>query len=995
MKIVELRGLFAAYDAVLTDSAALAEALNVRAVRAAAGGRDDVLFGRSAEAFHHWVARRWSQLDPRHAIVNRFQREALLVRSQGVSPLERNPRWARLLARLVRTYSGTPQWEQTVRAGSLPEHLADGEREALSKLDTYYELLEIHGLIEFGDAALMVACALVDDERFCAGCRSIAYVSDEPPSPIVRAFVDLFAGSGGFTFNHLATDGSPWRESMPDPSPASPQVETCIIHTPRSPREQLVQAYRDIRIHAASGPVRVCSKDPTATYEALAPLLALDGGPARPDIQPIRASLRHGDRFDQGVFGRFLIAHQHVDWGTRKLDFGSPDEPRAIPWDKAALADALSFDRLAPSRNVLWSLDANWRERLLVTKDQALGMLYPIAPAHTGDGAEASSATSSGTSSFAMPFEIHAPRPIAEQTTESAEQKLWDASRREVLEARAFLESLGWEDGAEIDALLLSLWADGRTGGPITNLEDGLCQAPVVEFCDFTEGTEPSTDEPATLILLDLDADSFPVAVRGTALDGLVSKLGLPAEDSSDRQARLWRRLLAVPSQTLILSRPLRDESGNDLRPCEFLTDFIEATSCRDEVEEARIDGTSVVVSQSGIRQVIDPAASVDHLAGTIWPLSLDPLGQPLAGSSGTSDWPEDRWSQLFGGSTASDGESGEGGFEFRPADIQTYLECPCKWFWQSQLSTYELDHGFDAPARAKYLRDCIYAFTERCEQRGITSGEPQAQAAMREAMAEVQATYRESDGSGSPKDLQFSRYLAVPGTIEPLELNEVDGWLDSWPAFEASYLQGSGFTRRYNVKSYNDVRYLGKFRGAMDGAEFCLRPYRLDLYSSEQSFLITVLESSLRGISFVDPKELVDDREFPDVANLPISMVRYGVFLSMMGRNHDEPWGWNGELRGTRPAGIVVVSMRDDHPVKGFCDARSTFISETELGRRPGIVAVETGLFQRTLDAIERFVATEVIAPIRRGEIPCRPRLTSSCAYCGDCLCPMRRSHD
>ena len=45
------------------------------------------------------------------------------------------------------------------------------------------------------------------------------------------------------------------------------------------------------------------------------------------------------------------------------------------------------------------------------------------------------------------------------------------------------------------------------------------------------------------------------------------------------------------------------------------------------------------------------------------------------------------------------------------------------------------------------------------------------------------------------------------------------------------------------------------------------------------------------------------------DVAALPISMVRYGAFLAMMGRNPDEPWGWNCQLTGKRPAGIVVVS--------------------------------------------------------------------------------------
>ncbi len=559
---------------------------------------------------------------------------------------------------------------------------------------------------------------------------------------------------------------------------------------------------------ASRARIVVASADPLALYEQLVPVFAPCGVPC---------AVRCGKSFGTTSFGRAYVELSEC------VASGPTD---AFSWDKAKLADVLYNPVLGIDHAEASAAYAQMRGDRLLSREAAFSALSQRYPRFAALLALVEHPTAEAFTRFA---ELLRELPHPDTLLLSEQLGALDLARQAcgivaALSAEDAGESPDAGDGAYAGAPDGALAQDPAAHAPQSMaalLSDGLLEEmvnaeTVVRYASYPPSAaaapglfveslaDAAAEGPgscAALVVCDLDSESYPAASRDDAGTLLLDKLGVPrGEGPLERQRRTWRELVAVPSQHLVLSRVLNDVDGEPTYPCPMLEEFTDLyrddTRTTDDlhrvfaIPQVLQDGVNVPArmtpffskGEDGFTDniVIEPDApgflldAPRRLEGDTLEFFLRRLRRP----------PKDEWPDGAEPDPAPDAP-----LRLSPSQIETYLECPYKWFVTRWLSVGVPDEGFGPLEQGSFIHEALKLFHERFGRKLTEAPEDmeQARALMEQVLEEL---LREQPARESGK-----RIAALPdSSIEQSEVADLCSEVAHILMREPLFLRGTGF---------------------------------------------------------------------------------------------------------------------------------------------------------------------------------------------------------
>ena len=687
---------------------------------------------------------------------------------------------------------------------------------------------------------------------------------------------------------------------------------------------------------AAQGPILISSRAPAKLYRALEPALSARG---------LTLAMRGSAPLAGTLLGRLTTAL------ARALESAEP------PWDKAALADALASPLVHIDARARMRFDAALRENLLLGGADALAM--QPSPERVAE---------------LVAFALHPTSETlaAAKAALARQPELADAERDELY--------------AALDAFGSAIAAAEALGHPLPSL-NGLLQGPLGacsialrqasaelapgESADvLIEGMAQAASEPqgrfATVLALDLDADSYPAANKAGAVELLMERLGVPlAERPIERQRRQLAALAQLPTHTLILGRCLADAKGDPTYPAAVLEEFIDLYR-EDVTFSDDIDNIYALPErlQAGLI-----SCGEDALEADVWP-GAKPL-RPRAPKESK------RASLLV---APSDGASPRV-LRLSPGQIEAYLDCPSKWLYSRRFDAGSLDETMGPRELGIYRHDVLQRFylLFRAEGQAKVCAEniDAAKATLERAMAEVMEEYLELDGDRRPKRA-LDRCVAVPQSSEARTIKHVQEELKEWLGFEASFLPGPATA---SSGSASPSAY------APRAFELSLDAYGVSFAGAQLTGRIDRVDVSLDGSSFVvvDYKGRVGANYSPVLVEgrlaLPTKLQAL-IYAAAIARTPALQEALGLARGGVESiAGAVYVSYLRGHAIRGtFSESLTRERHLPTLPPKAEPLSVEG--MAALIDEVERVVAEKVVGPILAGNVEALP-LKGACEHC------------
>lgn len=721
--------------------------------------------GVRAEALDTWVADRWELLGDGRRPVRAGERELLVRRACGdASGIEATPGTVELLARLAR--EALPLLPGADGAAGL----SAGERAALDALSRYALLLEERSLCELSQAASLLA-GLLDDppplvvvgfdevppayqgmlERFGErgdvlrlddGCRAPSRRPERAPE-LDAVLARLFRPVGD---DPVKPTGAV-RFALPAGRYAAPRlVASCATGAAERERPLAREEGR------APLPVAVASRDPRALFDSVADALEAKG---------VSCAASATRPFAETAYGKAFLA-------LCALLF---DEP--CPFSRA------SDFALGPFSGMGWraacAFDSSWRgdraadregvaRALAAESDVARGALFALGQ---GDVEAALSCLEEAALHRAdLGAAFRAEQAAAARTARS----FADACRRVGEDA---LSSLPLLERASVPA-----------GACVPDGEE----APEVVFLSLSEAAERGPCSFSSLLACDLDAASYPVRAAEDGASLLLERLSLarPADALSLARKRFFRALSSARGE-VVLERPLNTVDADEAYPAVM---FEELTDCY----RSQSDGFAAD-RETGLPPALVPyalRASEAELQADLAFGSLDEGRAPLF-------WPVPSLGEVSAGfrervvvPTRSVG--GRPAPVLSPSALESYLECPCKWFALRRLRLSEPDAGFGPLEMGSFSHGVLRSFYSHFREQGHPKVDDANLPAARSLMRETFERHL-----GFQRELRRSRNPLVPRTkIEEAEAaglgRRLEAYLDRearlLPGFEPAYLE-------------------------------------------------------------------------------------------------------------------------------------------------------------------------------------------------------------
>lgn len=919
----DIRAL-ASYDVALAPTSA--EAAELSRELALSGGALSCMVCSASS----WVERLWELAGDGRRFVDGVTRiVAMGIALEGRSGLG-GPHLPALLAQHMRTAVGTAQLDAAlalVREGGSPEGLLPSELEVLRALAAYEDELDILGLVEEGSA---IAYLTNHPNDAFPRPLHVAVVGSAPLAPQLTALLEAGIAAGRLDVSRLG------QESAELAPPAEGVSLRFAFPSGRYAVPQLV--LKAVDELAAKGPILVSSRTPAKLYRALEPALSARG---------LTAAMRGSAPLAGTLLGRLAIAL------ARAL------ESAELPWDKAALADALANPLVHVDARARTRYDALLRENLLLEGTDAFGM-RPF-PERT-----------EGLVAFVL-------RPTREtlaaaKAALAGQAALSGAERDELYAALdAFESAIGTSEALGHPLPSLNELLQGPLGGCSIALKHANAEQAPGECADvLIEGMAQAAAEPkarfSTVLALDLDADSFPAAKKAGAIDLLMERLGVPlAERPIERQRRQLRALAQLPAHTLILGRCLADAKGDPTYPAAVLEEFVdlyrEDVTLSDDIDNIYALPEAL---QEGLM-----SCGEDALEADVWP--------GVAPACPRAPKEPKRVSLI---AMPSDGAS-PSALRLSPGQIEAYLDCPAKWLYSRRFDVGSLDETMGPRELGIYRHDVLQRFylLFRAEGQAKVCAEniDRAKATLKRAMAEVMGEYLALNEDGRPKRA-LDRCVALPQSSEARTIEHVQEELMEWLGFEASFLPGPATDPGANP-------------GASPSA-YVPRAFELDLSGYGVSFAgaqligrIDRVDVSLDGSSFVvvDYKGRVGASHAPALSEgkivLPTKLQAL-IYAAAIARTPalQEALGLaRGGIESI--AGAVYVSYLRGHAIRGTFAERLT--RERHLPTLPAKAEpLSAEDMAALIDEVERLVAEKVVRPILAGNVEALP-LKGACEHC------------
>ena len=636
-----------------------------------------------------WVAERWDVWGDGRAIVTDSQRLVLMQLALGASKSAIGST-SGVLSSLVRVARTAFAFLPKGRSDEQEARLTDGELEACAVLRQYGTLLGEHGLVEQTEAMCLLANAI-------PAFPPIVVIGFATLPRALRALLDRAATQAEVTLV-LPTDGE-----APVPPPSD--VEARLLEA-AGPLAEWELVAREV-VESAKGGARdvaVVVPDVEKAWRELAPRLRARGVSSA-------CALRRRASLDATISAFLGFARSVAHLSELSEEWPEPlDGPEGpVPqlgdmswWPPRELTDFLLSAAAGVDHARVWALDAKWRGNRLLTPKTVLEQL------------QRESLTSRSVAQATASILKGRVGTAALQLARSLEET--ETPPRDAILALGLVQDVAREVGAlgvsaqhrkdvrheqtlsGLVTLVSEVVNSSSIGGHVTLAADEpLC---VATICSRQEalGLEPRSHD--VVVCCGLTSAEWPLAPADDAAVALMEHLGAyDAEAPLSLARRQFASAVRSARKKVLFERALHDK---DAKPTYRAVVLSESLATRDA------DGEPAALSSSSLSEgQADALISVGGKA----PRPLERLERMPAGiisesAMGMVVVPREGEEALPGGVPS-----------LSASQIESYLECPYKWFTLRRLGLEGCDAGFSAMEMGSFAHRVLEVSRRRLMQ--------------------------------------------------------------------------------------------------------------------------------------------------------------------------------------------------------------------------------------------------------------------------------------
>lgn len=702
---------------------------------------------------------------------------------------------------------------------------------------------------------------------------------------------------------------------------------------------------RELARLAEAGAERVLlvTRDPREAWRTVSPKASNRGIAVRASWVEPASDLRAARQFLAFVEQLSVIAAAASQWRLDRAAEGAPDAAAAAEevlsasvgadrswWPPRAVTDFLLSELSGLPRDIVFSLDAAWRQNRALSPAAVLSDVARVAT-QSGPLARTVELVAAGDWAGAA----RALRPNAQAARDREAHQALCA----VEDACAAVDGL-FGDGLDPHARLTVLTSVLSRMGVARSPERGRfgeAQRCTVEILDPARAASTAPGSVDDVLLCGQTAAEDPISAPHDAVHGLLGLLGLgrPAAPDAVARARAWH-VWAAPTHGLAVERSLRDASAEATHPSPL---FAELLSCYRERPE------TVSLGEERVSKNLSPQGREPEPSGFVPPLEVGTLSERAAHLA------------VMRSDVAGDAPV------VSATDLETYLGCPRRWFLERAVPASRLDADFSGLDRGSFAHGVL----ER------TGRELQAQGSFERGLAgDVLSRVFDGAVAAAPTGQGPAAGFMPHSVSEESQVRHLkDQLLGTLDRNEGSFV---GFTPRLFEQTFGNpgqdpVTYAGvRVRGTID---------RVDVDARGRAAVIDYKSGNSGGSRY--RPEAADDLSSWVPGN--IQALLYARVLPQV-------------APGLEPVAAVYFTTGDDPGVGGMAERGFAESMEGAFrGKTPNVVTpdhVAAASFEDVLARAEE-VAAEAVASMAAGHVDARPRDRWACMGCPAVACERR----